>query len=259
MIADKVRLPVVEKAEGAVVERQAEKRHVIGVHHAVGEADGLPAGDKPRGSRDNVTKPDRVFIAILCQMRPVVANGVIRQQLHLLRLPAIVKVLEVAEAQMAFGNAHQHCALLGALAVNRRIAGDNRQRAGGRDAESVHRLRRRAFAQGRTQHRPAVAHARIGRQPRAFKVPVKTSTVRQLLFAEQDAAAVAELPGPDAELVAAVNLRQRAHTGQQRLAAPDARPFSTAKSPAGRSSACASGALCHTSRALSSGVGDSSV
>ena len=53
-------------------------------------------------------------------------------------------------------------------------------------------------------------------------MPVKFPSVAELLFAQQNAAPVAQLSGPDAELMSAVDLRQRLHAGQQRFAAPDA-------------------------------------
>ena len=52
-------------------------------------------------------------------------------------------------------------------------------------------------------------------------MPVQFAAIAELLFAEQNAATIAELACPDAELMAAVNLCQRRHARQQRFATPD--------------------------------------
>ncbi|MNN51210.1 hypothetical protein D3C81_1658340 [compost metagenome] len=53
-------------------------------------------------------------------------------------------------------------------------------------------------------------------------MPVDGLAVRKLLFTQQNAATVAELSGPDAKLMTAVDLCQRLHAWKQRFAAPDA-------------------------------------
>ncbi|MNS88107.1 hypothetical protein D3C72_1220710 [compost metagenome] len=73
----------------------------------------------------------------------------------------------------------------------------------------------------RTQYRTPVAHARIRRQSRPFQVPVHAAAVRQALFTQQNAPAIPQLPGPNAELMATVNLRQRSHARQQFLTRPN--------------------------------------
>ena len=57
VVADEVRLEIVKEAIRAVVDGQTENRHVVGIHHPMGKAHGLPAGDGLRGARDNVTEP----------------------------------------------------------------------------------------------------------------------------------------------------------------------------------------------------------
>jgi len=154
----------------------------------------------------------------------VVANNIVGQLLDLLRLTAIVKMFEMAEAHMALGHPHQHRTGLHALAVDRGIAGHHRQGARRRDPQSVHRLRRQTFPDRRAQHGAAVPHPRIRSQAGAFQMPVVTAAIRQLLLAEQDPASVAQLAGPGAKLMAAVYLRQRRHARKQRFAAPDTGP-----------------------------------
>ena len=52
-----VRIEVVDPSVGAVVNRQPEDRHVVGVHHAVDEADPHPVRDHPRGPLGHLRKP----------------------------------------------------------------------------------------------------------------------------------------------------------------------------------------------------------
>src|SRR5437868_15006760 len=82
----------------------------------------------------------------------------------------------------------------------------------------MHRLGAQELADRRAQHRPAVAHARIGRQAAALELDLLRAA-RRLELAEPQGPAVAELAGPDAELMAAVDACQRLHAGPQGVAA----------------------------------------
>jgi ABC-type branched-subunit amino acid transport system substrate-binding protein len=79
----------------------------------------------------------------------------------------------------------------------------------------VHGLAAQEFANARTQHGAAIAHARVGRAPGALELDFQA--VRGL--AQQQGATVAQLAGPGAELVAAVDAGQRLAAGQQLVAA----------------------------------------
>ena len=72
----------------------------------------------------------------------------------------------------------------------------------------MHRLGAEEFADRRAQHGAAVAHARVGRQAGALQLQFDRA-VGAVYFAQQDGAAVAQLAGPDAELVAGIHGRQR--------------------------------------------------
>ncbi|MNU06897.1 hypothetical protein D3C72_2522530 [compost metagenome] len=54
-------------------------------------------------------------------------------------------------------------------------------------------------------------------------MPVDGLSVRELLFAQQDATSIPKLSCPHTKLVAAIDLCQRAHAGKQRFASPYAR------------------------------------
>ena len=127
----------------------------------------------------------------------------------------MAEVLEMAEAQEARRGAHDDRAGLDPLALHRQGRADQRQRAGGRDAQAVHRLRAQELADRRAQHRAAVAPARIGGAAAALELDLARAGGRVDL-AEQQRAAVAELAGPLAELVAAVDGGHRRHARPRR-------------------------------------------
>ena len=77
----------------------------------------------------------------------------------------------------------------------------------------MHGFRAQIFADRAAQHRPPVTHAGVGREPGAFELQLYTAQ-RGLQLAQQGGAAVAELPGPMAELMTAVDAGDRLGTGQ---------------------------------------------
>ncbi len=87
---------------------------------------------------------------------------------------------------------------------------DQAERARGRHAEVMHRLAAQEFAHRRAQHRAAVGGARVRGWARAFQLQLPALAARVDDFAERDRATVAELPGPVAELMAAVNASRTA-------------------------------------------------
>ena len=63
------------------------------------------------------------------------------------------------------------------------------------------------------QSRPAIAPARKRRLARAFQLNVPQFTGGVAYLCQKQSTAVAQLPGPDAKLVAGINHRQRFATG----------------------------------------------
>ena len=222
VVADITWLIVVEETVRAIIDSQPKDRHVIGIHYAVSKAHRLPAGDQGCGTRHHVAEPENVLIGLVLPLRPVVTNNKICQLADFLRLAAIVKVFKMAKTGMALGNADEHGPLLHRLTRDGGIAGDNRQCAGSGNAQGMHRLGSQAFADGGAQHGAAIAHTRVWRESGAFQVPVHCLSIGKLLFAKQDPPPVSQLSGPDAELVPAVDLRQRLHARQQCFATKDA-------------------------------------
>jgi hypothetical protein len=82
----------------------------------------------------------------------------------------------------------------------------------------MHRFAAQKLANRRAQHGAAVGAARIRRWARALQLQLPALARRVDCFAQRDRAAVAELPGPVAELVPAVVGRVGLHAVEQRVA-----------------------------------------
>ncbi len=78
----------------------------------------------------------------------------------------------------------------------------------------MHGFAAQEFADARTQHGAPIAHARVGGSAAAFELHLQPAHG----FAQQDGPPVAQLPGPHAKLVAAVNAGQGAAAGQAGIA-----------------------------------------
>ena len=86
----------------------------------------------------------------------------------------------------------------------------------------MHRLAAQKLADAGAQHGPAIAHAGVGREAGAFELDFKARAGRviwKLNLAQQYRPPIAQLPGPLAKLVTAVDAGQRLCTGQPRIAA----------------------------------------
>ena len=90
------------KAQGAVVDRLAGDRRVVGIHDAVDEADQEPACDQFRLPRDHALQQRMMARPLgICNFRIVAANDVIRQLAHALSIAACRKILECPDPDMA--------------------------------------------------------------------------------------------------------------------------------------------------------------
>ncbi len=162
-------------------------------------------------------------------MRPVVAQRIIRQLLYFFLLLAIEEMLEMTEAQMAFSDAHQRRTALWRFTIDRLVADGDSEGARGGNAQVMQRLGGEKFAHRGADHGASVAHPRVRGKSGALQMPVDFVFRAEALFAQQNAAAVAQLTGPDAELMSAIDLRKRLHPGQQRGAMPYAMAFAGEK------------------------------
>ena len=124
-------------------------------------------------------------------------------------LAGVIKIFKMAEADKARRDTGNHRSGFLLLAVHRIVAADNRQRAGGRNAQAVHRFGTQIFANAGTQHRPAVGKARKRRFTRPFELPFPAVTLFILSFTQHQRATIAQLRGIAAKLMAAVNRGKR--------------------------------------------------
>src|SRR5919107_5856320 len=65
MIADEARIIAVHESKGSIDERHTDNRHVIRVHDAMREADGLPLRDETCRSADDLSEEPNVTIGLL--------------------------------------------------------------------------------------------------------------------------------------------------------------------------------------------------
>ena len=159
------------------------------------------------------------------EVREVAADAEVDQLLQQRQVAARGRQLEVAEAEERRRDpADDRAGLRRGSAVVEHVAhhvvagGDQAQRARGRHAEVVHGLAAEELADRRAQHGAAVGGARIRRRARALELQLPALATGGDDLAQRDGAAVAQLPGPVAELMAAVVGRVRVHAGQQRVA-----------------------------------------
>ena len=201
MIADMVGVEAVHEPERAVVDGKTENRHVVGIHHAVHEADRLPAGHHVRGAAHDFADEQFVTVRPAGQFGIKLVDHEVCQCANRFPFTPVVPVLEGAEAHEGRGKPRDHRGGFHRFADHRLVRADNRHRPGGRDAKGVHGLRAEVFADRRAQHGAAVAHARVGRQAGPLELYVAQPLAADC-FAQRHGAAVPEARHILAELVA---------------------------------------------------------
>src|SRR5690606_23614273 len=223
-----VRVVVVHPAVWAIVDGQAVDGHVVRVHDAVDEADTHPVDDHVRRAPADFLKPGEVDVpARLAQVGEVGANAVVRQLAKQTEFTPGGGQLEVAEAYKGRRYPANHRArFIGGVAVvedvpQHLLAGfDQGQGPGSGHPQVVHGLAAEEFADGRAQHRQPIRAAGIGSGPGALQLQGPALPVCHY-FAEVGCAAIAELTGPGAELMAAVDHGEGLHARQLAIAGKD--------------------------------------
>ncbi len=115
------------KPKVPVVERQPENRHVVGIHHPVGEADRLPLGHQHGRAADHLSEHPQETIVKAHELGIVMLDDVLGQRAQVVDLVAVIEDLEAAEADMRRGHANERCPALERLAVDGRFAADDAQ------------------------------------------------------------------------------------------------------------------------------------
>ena len=142
------------------------------------EAHPHPVGNHARRTRGNFSQPHEVGLRRGRAEGGIVGpNAVLDLRAQQVNVTPRGRQLEITETGEGGRHAAHHRAGFGArMAVvehipHHRFAGpDERQRAGGRHAQVVHRLAAKKLAQRGAQHREAVGHAGIGGRAGAFQL-----------------------------------------------------------------------------------------
>ena len=216
----------VEPAEGAVVDGQPEHGKIVGVHHPMHETDTQPMRHQHCRAPCDLPKPLAVALRVgRIDLRKLMGDYIVGQQLQSYPVTACSKDLEVAKTHEAWCHASDDGArfplrvtVVEHVAQHRLAGPDQRQRACGWHTEVVHGLAADELAQRGAQHGTAVGPPRIRGETRTLQLHFPALPVGCAQVTEHDGAAIAELPGPIAELVAAVAGGNRPHARQQAIA-----------------------------------------
>jgi len=138
VIADVRRVIGFHESEGAIVERDAEYRHVVRVEHAVHESHGLPVGDQFSGAVCDLAQQRLIGMSLVAKLRVALRQHIVCQRLQLIRVLMIEPMLERTETHEAWRHARDHCGGLGQFAHYAQIRTDHAQRTGSRYAKPGH-------------------------------------------------------------------------------------------------------------------------
>ena len=156
VIADVVGVEGVQKAIWTVVQGEAEHREVVGVHHAMTEAHGLPLRHQPRTAFHNDAQPGGVALRVFEQFRKMLFDHLIGERRQCLVATLVVEELELSEAHVAGRDAADHGGGFDGLASQRQAGADQAERTGAGDAQMMQRAAGEVFADAGSQHRAPV-------------------------------------------------------------------------------------------------------
>ena len=199
----------IEKAERAVIDGEAERRHIVGVEHTVAKAHALPGRHQFGAAAGDFLKQGEIRVFGRAAFGEMACNQKIGQRRQLLVAAGVIKIFEMAEADKARRNAGNNRGGFRLFAIHRIVAAGERQRPRGGNAQAVHGFGAQIFAYRRAQHRAAVGKARIRRFARAFELPFPRAALRIARLTQKHGAPVAQLAHIHAELVAAIHRSNR--------------------------------------------------
>mmetsp|Transcript_57661 Transcript_57661/g.135727 ORF Transcript_57661/g.135727 Transcript_57661/m.135727 type:complete len:325 (+) Transcript_57661:3863-4837(+) len=232
VVADVAGVEGIHEAERPVVQREPEHGHVVSVHHAMTKTERLPVRDQVGRLQRHPAQQRDGRLGRVGAFGRVLGDEGVEQPAQRLGLLVVGEVLEVAEADEAGRDPRDDGRGFDPLADHRQPRAADAQGPGRRHTERGHGFRGQELADRRTQHGPAIAAAGVGRQAAALELQLHRPG-RGVDLAEPQRAAVAQLAGPDAELMAAVDRRQRPHAGPQRIARKHVQGLGPAR-PVGR-------------------------
>ena len=145
VVADVAGVECVEETKRAVVDGQAQDAHVVGVHHAVAKAHGLPPGEHVCGSQRHGVQQRGVRIGRALAIGVVMRDDKVGKLLQMRRVVGLRKVLEVSKTYEAGRGARDHAGGFQLLTPHGQSRSRDAQRARGRYAQGVHGFRTQKF------------------------------------------------------------------------------------------------------------------
>ena len=215
VVADELRVKIIQERKRPEVEGDAEDRHVVGVHHSVAEPIGLPLGDQLRITFDDFTEHRQIRLRLFHAFREVQGQHVLRQLLLQFRLLGVVEIFEMPKAHVAVGQAQHHGGALLFLAPHWCGGTDHTQCTTAWNAQRMQCFRRQKLPDRRAQHRTTIAHARVRGLPGALEVQVPMLARFVVNLAQQQSAPVTQLRVVRAKLMPGIDHRSRLGLGPQ--------------------------------------------
>ena len=146
MIRDETWIKIIHEPIGTIVQCQTKNRHIIGIHHTMCPAHGLPMCNHHSSSSRYFRKKPRVFISVVNQMRKVLGNHIIGQSFEMFMLPPIEEHFKASKPHMTRRHANEHRPRLWPFAQHALITANNTERARGGNAQPMHGLPTQIFA-----------------------------------------------------------------------------------------------------------------
>ncbi|MCY1179919.1 hypothetical protein D9M73_203380 [compost metagenome] len=137
VVADEVGVEIIEERVGAEIEGDAQDRHVVGVHHAMAEAVGLPQSDQFGIALDDFAVHRQIRLWLRLALGEMHGQHVLGENLLLFGLLGVVEVFEVAETYMAFRQAQEHGTTFLFFTPHRCVGADHAQGAAARYTQGM--------------------------------------------------------------------------------------------------------------------------
>ena len=146
MVADVAGIETVHELERAVVQRQAQDAHVVGVHDTVAETQRLPVRQQRRRAQCHGLQQGRIRVGLLQGFGVKARHDVVGQLAQFVRLAVKAEVLEVSEADKARRQTRHHRRGLRLFALHRLVRPHEAERARRRHAQRMHGFAAEKFA-----------------------------------------------------------------------------------------------------------------
>ena len=231
-----------------VVDRLPGNGHVVGVHHAVDEADQHPLRNQRSLRRDDRPQKSEAGVRRPGEVRVMTVDGIDDEAAEEVLVARRGRVLEAAHAQMTGRDPCQHRPRQHRLAAHRAPCRRDSERSRRRYAQGVHGLADDVLPEHRADRSEPIPTTGERRAARAFEMDVMQETVRVDDFAEQEGPPVAQARRVPAELMPGIRLRNGFRPGRNQVAGQEPRPSAPRRNTGSRPSSVANGSLRTSNR-----------